>query len=144
MSYGNLSYRISSEPADLSRNFLFLLRVPPPTVVQYKDHSVRSPKGDGGESRHGYKSVELTWDRLDLNQFRRLKSKIDYTADVYLTFPMLNGEREGMGWVDGYGKPSLSDPVPLSPLTGKVAVYANITLRVNNVTIINDPADFST
>lgn len=139
-----LYYRLATSEAGLAKGYLFAQGVPPPTNTEYRDHAAKVPVSTGGEARHGYRSVTFLWDVLDARQAGVLRGIIEGAGTtIYATFAKFNGESLGTDWVDVSGKPSMPDLAPAQTITQQGVIFQNVQLRINAVTILNEPADFS-
>lgn len=140
----HLYFRLAASEAGLAKGYLFAMGVPPPTNLEYKDHSERVPQGEGGESRHGFHVLLWTWERLTLLQLKVICDIVFNSSGlVYCSSPRSNGATEGYGWVDAYGRPSLSDPSPVGPIASATGIIVgNVSLTLNNLIIVNNPASF--
>lgn len=137
-------YRLATTEAGLSTgaNF-FILGLPPPNLPDYRDHAARFPAGRGGESRQGFESVSILWNRLSASQaatLRRLIEAAEVTGGpgngtLYLTLPKANAG--GVGWIDVSGIALMPE---WTPEGGEAQGYANVLLRLNAVTVENDPS----
>lgn len=141
----NLNYRISTTGAGLAKGNFFLLNIPPPDNVEYRDHSVEVDVGLGGMVLHGYRNVRFLWTNLRPNQTHRIKNLVDEAlsagTDLYLTFDRDNGDAPGRDWIDTSGTPHpmIIDRVP-SVAGSRRSAHVNVELFVNNLSIVNDPS----
>lgn len=136
-------YRLATTEAGLATgaNF-FILQLPRPDLVTYADHAARFPAGRGGESRQGFESVSLLWNRLSASQaatLRRIITAAEVTGGpgngtLYLTLPKANASS---GWIDVSGIALMPEWVPEG---GEAQGYGNVLLRLNAVTVENDPS----
>lgn len=142
-----LYYRIATTLAGLEKgaNF-FVLGLPPPNLPLFQPDSVRQPGGQGGERRHGYIQVSLLWLTLTLDQgfiIYDLITQAEATGGqgngtLYLTVPRVDGSAGGVSWVDISGVALMPQFSPVQDSRG--ALYENVVLRLNNVTVEATPS----
>jgi hypothetical protein len=142
--YHDHRYRLSLSEAGLSTgsNF-FILQLPRPDLVTYADHAARFPAGRGGESRQGFESVSLLWNRLSASQAATLRRFIEAAeatggqgnGTLYLTLPKANAG--GQYWIDVSGVALMPE---WTPEGSEAQGYANVLLRLNAVTVENEPS----
>jgi hypothetical protein len=142
--YHDHRYRLATTEAGLAKgaNF-FILRLPRPDLVTYADHATRFPAGRGGESRQGFESVSVLWNRLSASQaatLRRIIEAAEVTGGqgngtLYLTLPKANAG--GEYWIDVSGIALMPE---WTPEGGEAQGYVNVLLRLNAVTVENDPS----
>lgn len=138
-------WRISDQQSTLSRNSLPSVGLPP--VVQWfpRDYSVKKNDAVGGIHRDGFLTYEVLWTRMDTGQLSALMRYFNLTvgSDLYFTGYWYDTVNPVVRFVDLRGKPDLSDPTPNAPAFGYgVQVFSAITLKLNNVVLINDPATY--
>lgn len=143
------NFRLSLTEAGLSRGYFFLFKIPPPTSIEYKDHSVRFSQSQGGLALHGYIAATLFWEQLTTTQAHKLRTKISASLDgsgfLYMTVPKGNGSSLDVGWIDVRGVPQMPDFTSDGRVAGSSGLSIfNTQLILNNITVIDDPADFST
>lgn len=136
-----LYWRISTS-STLARQNFFVLGLPPPTTPVYKNFSALVPQSQGGQDRQGYINVTLLWDALTRQQAFILKSLVDTVlaagTALYLTCDYNDGTYEPGYFVDISGTPT---PLVLEPAGNTQGlVYQNVTLFINNCTVVNNPA----
>lgn len=137
-------YRMGTSLAGLQH--FFILGLPEPQQPFFRDHSVRQPQGLGGEGRHGYLVAMVMWESLNRIQGARVRAQIATveTASgigngvLYLTLPRADGSHSGQSWIDVSGRVAMPEfqSVPF----GHGILYPNIVLKLNNVTVENDPS----
>lgn len=129
----------------------FLARgLPPPELPIFEPFSTRRPASQGGESRQGYKSISLLWNRLDALQAYVLYTIIaaaeatggQGNGTLWLTLPRTDGSAPGSNWVDVSGIVSLPRFEPDPQSDGRT--YPNVVLRLNAVVIQNEPSNIFT
>lgn len=140
-----LKWRISTTEAGLARGNFFIWELPPPSLPDYQNFSERVPEAEGGEATVGYAKLELTWENVSphvLRTLRRLvQTSLDGTKDLYLTIDRSNGEGSGYDWVDVKGIPHIPEKRVGRNSSGSRGTFlSSVLLRVNNITIVNDPA----
>lgn len=147
MPFTPCNYRIAATEEGLERGYFHLMGIPIDVKTQYKDYTIKSPQGSGWVAKHGYKNVELNWESLNPRQLNVLRSRVESalnSADrlLYMTIPRNDGTSPSMDdWIDISGKPDLRDPTVLDGRTSGVHL-TNISLFLNDVEIVNDPATF--
>lgn len=139
----HLYFRLAASEAGLAKGYLFAHGIPAPQV-EYRDHSVKVSQSDGGQARHGYKTVSLLWATLTREQGASLRAIVEGAGStIYASFPRGNGAGEGWDFIDVSGKPQMPDMAPDDTLAGRQTwIYQNVQLVINNLTIINQPASF--
>ena len=139
--------RIESTEALLAKGYLLYSHsLPEPSVMTYNDHSSREAKQDGGQALRGFLSVTLLWDNLTDWQVSRLWELVNdsITSTDELMYATVAKQWNGSGarhsWIDVKGRPHYPS---VSPAGGTSArLYENVTLTINNIEIVNDPASF--
>ena len=134
------NWRIATTEADLVRGYFHTWGLPLHLKIRYRDYSQKIPQGAGWSARHGYENLELNWEVLTQFQARFLKNIIedalDLTGYIYLTVTPADGRSK---WIDVRGAPHVPDIESADhSMTG--IHHTNVSLFVNNVVIINDPA----
>jgi hypothetical protein len=143
-----LRWRIATTEAGLASNWFIGLGLPEPTQVEYNDHTTKNPQSEGGVAKHGYHNVKLLWTKLSPSQAWQIRSLVDSaiagaTGTLFMTTTRLDGSNPGVDWIDISGRPDMSQITPEAPIIGASGYsHNNITLTLNNVTVINDPASF--
>lgn len=139
-------WRIATTEAGLQNGIFPAVNLPP--VVQWfpRDYSVKTNDAEGGVHRDGFMTYEMLWTRMTPDQlsalFRIFTAAID--SDIYVTGRWYDSSSPAVRWVDLKGKPDLTDPTPNVPAFAYgVQVFSTITLKLNNVVLINDPANYS-
>lgn len=147
MRYG-FNFRLATTEAGLATGRLFLRNIPPPSLCAYQDHSVKAAKGEGGQSYHGYERCTILWDVMSTSQSYALRQLIESALDsasglLFATIDRSNGEAPGWDWIDVSGVPHIPDIAP-GPVRGvrRGTSHHNIQLVLNNLSIVNDPAEF--
>lgn len=138
-----LNYRIGPTLSGL--DFFFLVGITTPSTANYQGFSDKAAQGDGGQATHGYKTVTLTWVNADPKTVRRVKQYVNQalssTKEIYLTVPYNDGSVIGRTFIDIVGRPWPIEAAEDGIQGNWGMVYGNLTLFVNNVTIVNNPAD---
>lgn len=123
--------------------YFFVLYLPVPTEFEFTRSAERIPYSQGKVSLAGYKSFSMTWDivpSMTFNFFDRLITEAtnDYSSLVFATV-----DRGTRDWIDvkGYVEPMLYER-RTTPRGIRGVGINNLTLTVNNLTVINDPAEF--
>lgn len=141
----NWNYRLSISEASIPYGALLAQGIPPPTTPLYSEFSQSVNTADGAQANHGNISVTWQWDELDFQQYRRLRTIIDYcrstSGDGYIYFTADKGvSGTGRGsWIDAKGRPLV--PVFQTAPNTDGLLANDFVLRINNVEIINDPAN---
>ena len=136
------SYRLSTSEAGLEQGFLYALGVFSPTNT-YRAYSTKIGKSTGGETRQGYKNDTWQWINLTPTQLHHVIDIVETALTgggiIYATLPRANGENGGLDWVDVSAQVSYPD---ITPMQGGANGYMlqSVTLRLNNIAIINDPS----
>jgi len=138
--------RLAITEALLGRGYLIQnWRLPTPSLPIYNDNSVRVTTSDGGEALRGFRSFSLTWDVLDSLQRRTVRRIAEESLDSSggLIFATIDFSWNGTGpngtWVDVSGNARIPAIVPIGNSDGLAS--GSVTLIVNNLTIVNDPAN---
>lgn len=138
--------RLAVTEALLARGYLIQnWRLPSPALPIYNDNSVRVTTSDGGEALRGFRSFSLTWDVLDSLQRRTVRRIAEEALDSSggLIFATLDKGWAGIGpegsWIDVSGQPHIPAITPVGNSDGLAS--GGVTLVVNNLTIVNDPAN---
>lgn len=138
-------WRIGVSEAGLA--YFLAIPLPPPDVAVYRDASQEISKSRGGVARHGYKSVTLQWNRLTAAQGALLRDYVQDALDsaggvLFLTIDRANGTAPTFDWIDVSGRPQLPEFSSSLPtyVQGGHRGFNNVSLRVNNLSIVNDPS----
>lgn len=137
----NLYWRISTTSTLTGQNF-FALGLPVPQTPNFQQFSVLVPQSQGGQTRQGYNNLSLLWSELDRYQAFVLKGIVNTVLSagtpLYLTVDFSDGSALPGSFIDISGT-----PIPLTLIPGgdtQELVYPNVELKVNNCTIVNNPA----
>jgi hypothetical protein len=142
-----LYFRIATTKNGLENGANFFVRdIPPPSDIQFRDHTQTQDVAQGGQSRHGYINAEVSWRRLKSSQATVIRDlvKTVETNDghgngtIYLTIPRPDAEHGGLNWIDISGIVRM--PEWRATQNGYGIVYDNVTLRVSNITIESTPS----
>lgn len=137
------NFRISAT-SDLSKGWFIALQIPPPNVVDYQPFTEYVPEALGGESQQGYSYVTFVWNTLQPKQANRLKGFIATVLAtpgnvLYLTIPRTDASScSDWDWIDVSGIPIM--PRWNTPQDARRLIYTGVEFKVNNLTIVNDPA----
>ena len=139
--------RLATTEAGLSNGYLiYSWGLPKPQVPLFSDHSVKSPLSSGGQALRGHSSVSLLFERLTAAQARALRKLVEDALDstdglMYLTVDKAWRGSGGEGsWEDVKGEPHIPDLAAAASTDGKL--FQNVTLFVNAIQSVNDPASF--
>jgi hypothetical protein len=125
----------------LETGFLQSIGIPKPSN-QYKAYQSQLPQSTGGQKRTGYKNDVWQWLLLTPTQANEVcelvESALSGDGVLYVTLPRANGENAGMDWIDAYGVPSYPEIVPVQEPGVNGRVLQSMTLRINNITIVNE------
>lgn len=135
-----LYWRLSAT-STLTRKNLYALGLPPVNTPDYKTYSELVPQSQGGQTRQGYINSRLLWDELDFLQFKVLTGIVEaaITAGlIYATVPKGNGTALLNDFIDISGIPLPLEYQPVNDARG--VMYANVTLTINNITVVSDPS----
>lgn len=114
--------------------------LPFPTTPIYNPYVARISKADGGISKRGWISSRLTWVEPTITQAATLYEIAEF-GDVYATLNRGWAAVAIDDWIDVSGKVFIDNDV--APIAGANGIVLNaITLVINNITIVNDPASF--
>lgn len=139
------NWRIASSLAGLATGFLDSYRIPPPSAPQYIPYSQQVDVGEGATFEHGYRNVQLVWGNLTRPQLNALQRLIDSAGvgRLYMTIDKFHGDNPSDEWVDISGYPRKSSPSPSNSVDRSTSpAFGSFTLILNNVNVINDPANF--
>lgn len=121
-------------------------RIPSPSLPLYSDHASKVALSDGGQSLRGFRSFSLMFDVLDSLQRRTLRRIAEEALDSAggLIFATVDRGWNGAGpiddWIDISGTPHVPQITPIGNSNGLAS--SGVTLVVNNLTIVQDPAVF--
>jgi len=140
-------YRIATSEAGLDTGYLLARGLPPPDLVTFEPFSTRRPASQGGESRQGYLSCSVLWNRLDSLQANALYEIIataeasdgEGNATIWMTLPRADASAPGVNWIDVSGIVSLPNFETEPGSDG--ATYPNVIVRLNDVTVENEPSN---
>lgn len=137
-------YRIGLNEVGLAH---FVARgLPPADLATFQEYTSRRPQSTGGQARQGYANMSVLWDSLTALQAYTLRKLIDDAettggsgnGTLWLTVPQSDASSPGQGWVDVSGIAIMPDWEPVQDSHG--TLYENVVLRLNNVTVENDPS----
>lgn len=140
-------YRVATSEAGLDTGYFVARGLPPPDLVTFEPFSTRRPASQGGESRQGYRSCSVLWNRLDSLQATAIYTLIE-TAEttsgegngtLWMTLPRADASAPGVNWVDVSGIALLPNFETEPQSNGQT--YPNVVLRLNDVTIQNEPSN---
>ncbi len=139
--------RLAITEALLTQGYLvYNWRIPSPSLPIYNDHSSKVSLTDGGQSLRGFRSFSLTFDVLDSLQRRTLRRIAEEALDSAggLVFATVDRGWNGAGpigdWIDVSGQAHVPQITPIGNSNGLAS--SGVTLLVNNLAIVNDPASF--
>lgn len=138
--------RLAITEANLTKGYVtFSWGLPKPDLPVYNDSSTRVATADGGLSLRGWPSVILTWNRLSPRQARTVRKLVEDALDGGgLLYATIDRSWAGVGaqgdWIDVSGVPQLPQITPAGNTSG--LAKDNVTLVINDLTIVNDPAVF--
>ena len=134
-------YRMALTEAGLAKGFLQSIGIPKPSNT-YKAYSSQLPKSTGGQKRTGYKNDTWQWVSITPTQANEIcelvESALSGDGVLYVTLPRANGENAGQDWIDAYGVPSYPEIVPIQEVGINGLVLQSVTLRINNITVVNE------
>lgn len=138
------NFRIATTQTGLTTGYFFVHKIPPPATAVFKGFTEQINQSQG-QVQHGYMNVEITWTNVTNIGVYNIKRMVDAilptTRILYLTVPYNDGTKPGERFIDVYGVPLPVDPQPL-PLAPIGSGFQTLTLRVNALTVLNDPAVF--
>lgn len=134
-------WRISTTLAGLSSGFFIGLKLPPPDLPDFKPYSQLVPQSQGGLAEQGYISETVFWDFMDYSQLTTLTRIVEAATNSTLWMTIDRAHGYGLNhFIDVSG---IIQPLTFEPVSkGRGVIYANVSLTLNNITIINDPANF--
>jgi hypothetical protein len=126
----------------LSKGYFKDIGILRPTEWMYQDYSEVLPQSQGGQAKQGYINIILIWARLNRFGLYLLET---YRAGagtglLYLTIDRANGEGSGVDWIDISCYPGVIQYANQPGVKGDVKTGTQ--WRLNNITILNDPASF--
>lgn len=139
------NFRIALTQAALPTSYNFLYKIASPDTAVFKGFSETVNQAQNAV-QHGYKNVELTWTNVNNNTVYQIKRFVDQalagTRLLYMTVPYNDGTKPSERFIDISGIPYPVDPQPL-PIAIFGSGYQSLTLKLNNVTILSNPASFT-
>lgn len=141
-------WRIATTEGGLAKGAFWVLGIPPLTLAPFKDHSVLAENSDGSQSAHGFQNLELFWESMSPLAYYTLTAKINLarsgTGLIYLTIDPGNDLHPGPTFIDVSGKPGKPEFTQGAPVNRSGAGHIpNVRIFVNDVTILNDPSNYS-
>lgn len=137
--------RLATTEAGLPNGFaVYSLGLPEPSLPLYADHSSKAVLASGGQALRGFQSTSILFSRLTFAQARTLRKLVEDSLSstdglMYLTIDKgWNGSGLLGSWIDVKGVPHMPDLAPVG--NTQAMIYDNVTLFVNNLTTVNDPA----
>ena len=142
------NWRAAATRALLPRGAFPFVGLPPPVQFFPKDYSAKTSDSEGGMHRDGFMTYELLWTRLVSDQnaviHRLYTDAVSGDGLFRLTCLWWDSVNPALRWVDLEGYPDLSDVAPNPPsFAHGQQVFGTIKLKLNNVSLFNDPADYS-
>jgi hypothetical protein len=145
--FANMDYiRIAPTLAGLANGYLGdSWELPDPVLPVYNESATRSNRADGGQSLRGQRSVVWVWNNIgpiDAYTIRKIvEDAIDGGGLIYATIN-LNWSMVGAPnyWIDIKGTAILPTSQPAENTEG--SLQSQVTLTINQVEIVNDPASF--
>lgn len=144
------TWRMAISEAALAKgsNF-FILELPEPDLAYVTNHSVVWPQAQGGQARQGYVIATLFWNELTAAGAYAIQSRITAAEVVtepgngvlWLTMQRNDASNIAPGWIDVSGVALMPEFAPEQSAQG--LKYPNVTLTLNNVTIVNEPSDYA-
>lgn len=133
----SLYWRISTSSTLTRRNF-FAVGLPVPQTPIFKTYSALVPQSQGGQVRQGYTNISILWAELTRLQAFILKGIVDTVltagTPLYMSVDFNDGTYLEGSFYDISGTPI---PVVLEAAqSSQGLIYQNVTLTVNNVTVI--------
>lgn len=135
--------------AGLARGLLWNKEIPIPSIAPYRDHTVIVGKSDGSNQEYGFRNITFSWDRLTALQGFYIRKIVNAarigTGILYLTIDRDDATRPGYDWIDVSGRPGRLVLTKSGPRQRSgIDTFDNVTLTVNNLTIVNSPSNYST
>jgi hypothetical protein len=133
--------RLATSQAGLLNGWLNVLGLPEPSQPVKAASSQRVNLSDGGQALRGFESVTLFWDRLEFQQARVLRKLVEDAGNnvLYVTADGGWDGSRGLGnYVDYSGRAHIPELVPVPSSDG--LVYDSVTLFINNLAVVADPA----
>jgi hypothetical protein len=142
----NLYYRIATSQAGLESGANFFIRgIPRPDLAPFADFTQRFPQSQGGQTRQGNSNSSLFWSRLHFDAAGVLRGLIEIAEAgsglLYFTLPRQDAKHSGVSWIDVSARPVMPEWTPLEEV---LFIYENVTLRLNNVTVLATPSTVQT
>lgn len=142
-------FRVATTEAGLAKGVFWVIGLPIPSVAPYRDHSVIVGKSDGSNQEYGFKNATIMWDKLTYLEGRVIRDIVSAARSgsgiLYLTVSRGDGTGSGDDWIDVSGRPGRLVLTGAAPLNRRgFGTYDNPTLTVNNLTVVNDPSNYST
>lgn len=140
-------YRLASSQAGLETGSNFFIHgIPVPDFATYADHSVRRAQALGGVARHGFEVAVLTWELLSTGPAHYIQDLITQqevidgvgNAILFATVIKSTASSEGPEWVDISGRAHMPNWTP--DRGGAGFVYSDVTLTINNATVVSNPS----
>jgi hypothetical protein len=129
-------FRIALAQADLPKGFFHNLGIPRPNCV-FRDYSILSGQSTGYQTKQGYNTLTLSWQRLTRFHVHVLESyqrQVSVTELLYLTVDRTDGLNAGTDWFNVSGKPHVITYTPEE--NSKEEVLTGVTWFINDVVII--------
>lgn len=135
--------RLATSEANLTKGWLFTRYIPMPEI-EYQDHSVRHTRGPGGQAKHGYANVTLTWENLHSAGAAWIRDTVEavtFPSEFYATIPLNDASTPGKNWADiaGRAHPPIITYVGRPDGLGDEAYI--VELVINNVRVVNSPSN---
>lgn len=143
LCYREHVFRIASSEAGLAYNTFYNLLLPLPSVIDPRNHTAVSTRGDGSQRLDGFAQVYITWNSLAEWQYITIKEIVDAAGPdrIYMTIDLQDGYRHGEWYQDISGFPHVPTGLQHGQSVsgrrfGQWSVSSYV-LFLNNVEIIN-------
>lgn len=153
MSYGCdfWFWRMALAEADLSFSAFQQLGLPVPDVCDFKDHTTERFHSTGAQFLAGYATAEILWNVLTGPQLATIYTTVESAKSgsgiLYMTIDLGDGRVSARAWADISARPARPITTQSGPISGKIRGslphYENVSLALNNVTVINEPSVYS-
>ena len=138
--------RLSLTELGLSTGYLYLRKIQPPNLIQYSGFTDLVTVGDSGQSRQGFANAILTWTNPSAKTVYYIRKYVDDSLSgsrlLYATIPLNDGSTFYRQFIDISGVPLVISAQETGQFGSRGIAFNAIELKLNNVTILNNPASF--
>lgn len=142
-------WRIGLTEAELAKSSFAANGIPLPDTADFQDFAVERKKSNGSTAVHGFKSETCFWAEMSPAGLKALKALVDQARStklpLFMTVDRGDGTAANNDWIDISGYPAYVNArkAAVGEIQHGISQTDNVTLFLNNVTILNDPSNYT-